>query len=361
MHDATPRTAVVADARPLERNFLRFLLEEEGIAVRAEAGTLADLLLALQREPPTAVVLHERMALDRDPAAIAQIRSLAPKATVVVVTARGEEPSAPLRAIADTTVADGVGLAALGLAVARPREEVGPAHLPPVEEEIIADAGGRDRGWWIARLQGAVAASIVALAVIALRNGGPVLNRAGEAPSETASPGAGPTAPGGPSTGPDGDADGDETVGGPGALAGVLLGVVPPSDVQSDEGAPAPQPSEGSDEASSPGPIPPAPETEPPSGTLDAPSLDRGPPSAVFGRLKPKPQAALTRALAKDVPPSGNGGESAGGPPGEASDGPGRGNGGRPAGWVEHANEHAHDHGPPGSNGNHGGQGKGNH
>ena len=59
------RSAVVADRRPLERNLARFLLEERGFAVAAEAATAADTTRAVQEHRPDVVLVHEDVATER--------------------------------------------------------------------------------------------------------------------------------------------------------------------------------------------------------------------------------------------------------------------------------------------------------
>ena len=63
---ASPRSALVADRRPLERGLARFLLEERGLFVVGEAATMADVLLQVQQLKPDLLVLHEKLALDHD-------------------------------------------------------------------------------------------------------------------------------------------------------------------------------------------------------------------------------------------------------------------------------------------------------
>ena len=336
MHDAPPRTAVVADRRPLERSLLRFLLEDEGFAVRAEAGSMSDLLLALQREMPDAVVLHEHLAHGHDDAVVEQVRWLAPGSTIVVVTRDLERTPAALHAIADVTIADGVGVAGLGLALTRPSGTLAPVTSaagstdPPVRVVTVKRASRR----WVERLQGAVAASIVALAVIVLRDGGAVLRPIGDGAVLTAPAGdVGPLAPDRPT----GDRDGTES----GASATVVqLALALPSAVASQDltggagpdtepvetptGAPAPT------ETPAPAPTdpPPTPATKP---TATARPGAHGPPAAVVAKLKPKVQEVVSQ-----LPPRGGGppdrprpggGVPGGTPPGAGSSEHPRGNG----------------------------------
>ena len=73
------RSAIVADRRPLERGLARFLLEERGLIVVGEAATMADVLLQVQQLRPDVIILHEKLALDHDPAVVAQIRRTSPR------------------------------------------------------------------------------------------------------------------------------------------------------------------------------------------------------------------------------------------------------------------------------------------
>lgn len=344
MHDTAPRIAVVADRRPLERDLLRFLLEEEGFAVRAEAGTMADLLLALQRDSPATIVVQERLAEGHDEAVIRQIRLLAPQATIVVIVPDDAEgPPTMLRSLADTVVVDGIGLAGLGLAATGPhRASEGAPIVPlPLASAHPTRRARRDGHRWTARLQGAVAASIVALGVILVRAAtappaGPP-EALGDAPRD-----AGPLAPDRPSEGSLPEEDlGD----GPLALAGTLA-VASTTPIV---GAVADGPSEPQEEP--PEPTPDVDVEDPPTPAPASPNATPGPPAAVLGRLKPKVQEVLGQLPAADGGRPDHAGSGSGSPPGAdhrppwAGGGNGHGPGGRggskghagdPPAWGRH-------------------------
>jgi DNA-binding NarL/FixJ family response regulator len=72
---ATRRSAVVGDRRPLERNLSRFLLEERGFTVAAEAATAEDVVRAVERYRPDVVLVHEDVANEPGSRAIEGIRA----------------------------------------------------------------------------------------------------------------------------------------------------------------------------------------------------------------------------------------------------------------------------------------------
>lgn len=347
MHDTTPGTAVVADRRPLERSFLRFLLEDEGLAVRAEAATMSDLLLALQREPPDTLVLHEHLARGHDDAVIAQVRWLAPEANIVVVTQGiGDTPPA-LLAIADATIVDGVGLVGLGPAVARPsRAPVPVANQPASTGSSLGDTSPPPptSSRWVERLQGAVAASIVALAVIVLRGGGTAPNPTGDAEVLAApSSDVGPLAPdrtsGVPAetdigTGPGSATEFATALPDAAGSGSTILSAgdgteEEPAVVQPEDPDPPPQ----TDPPPTPVEPDPAPTPSPSSGNA-RPNGAGGPPAEVTGRLKPMVQELQAR-----LPPRTGGLPGrpqpgiGGGPP--ASNGPSKPQGGKGQGRPE--------------------------
>jgi CheY-like chemotaxis protein len=80
------RFAVVADGRSLMRDLLRYLLEQQGIDIASEALTGAAAVEAVAEHRPDVVILHEAAAMD-PPDAIGRIRTSAPEATLVILTA----------------------------------------------------------------------------------------------------------------------------------------------------------------------------------------------------------------------------------------------------------------------------------
>jgi hypothetical protein len=167
------RSAIVADRRPLERGLARFLLEERGLIVVGEAATMADVLLQVQQLRPDVIILHEKLALDHDPAVVAQIRRISPRTTVVLLASSREALPPDLILLADTVVEDGPGLTELGAAVAGP-SGAGPAtthaEAAGVPAPPIASPAKHPRSRWADRLQGLAVASIIALAFVIARD-----------------------------------------------------------------------------------------------------------------------------------------------------------------------------------------------
>ena len=167
------RSAIVADRRPLERGLARFLLEERGLIVVGEAATMADVLLQVQQRRPDVIILHETLALDHDPAVVAQIRRISPRTTVVLLASSREALPPDLILLADTVVEDGPGLTELGAAVAGPSgARPVTAHAEPagVQAPPIASPAKHPRSRWADRLQGLAVASIIALAFVIARD-----------------------------------------------------------------------------------------------------------------------------------------------------------------------------------------------
>ncbi len=170
------RSAVVGDRRPLERNLSRFLLEERGFVVSAEAATAADTARAVQQHHPDVVLVHEDVANEPGSSLMSGIRTSSPKTRVILLTSDRAAADAALVAAADAVVEEGPGLKELEFALTgrrlRPaaRTLAGPvafaavaAHRPP---RIVKERG------WVERLQGAAAASIIVLAVVLARGVG---------------------------------------------------------------------------------------------------------------------------------------------------------------------------------------------
>jgi hypothetical protein len=170
-----PLRVVVADGRPLERTLLRYVLEGNGFEVPAEAGTVLDAVRFVEQERPDVVVVHEDLARERDASLLAQLREMAPGTNLVLVT-KGGVPDPDLLERVDAAIEEGIGLQDLSAAVwqasrrrhtakgailAFPfsRREREPARVRPV----------RARNRWLERSKGAVAASIVILAMLLAR------------------------------------------------------------------------------------------------------------------------------------------------------------------------------------------------
>jgi CheY-like chemotaxis protein len=172
MSDQTAgRTAIIADRHSLGRNLVRFLLEEEGFEISAEAATIAEVLLAVQHQTPDVLVVHENLARDHDPAVFAQIRQLSPNTNLVLMTGNRDNLAVELIFIADSIVEEGPGLGQLAFAAGW--------QAPTESRRVDAERAARARRtarrrWrppWGERLdtRGAVAASIVVFAVMLVR------------------------------------------------------------------------------------------------------------------------------------------------------------------------------------------------
>lgn len=169
------RTAIIADRHALGRNLVRFLLEEEGFEISAEAATIAEVLLAIQHQIPDVLVVHENLTHDHDPAVFAQIRQLSPNTNLVLMTGNRDNLAVELIFIADAVVEEGPGLGQLAFAAGWQA----PTAAQRAEAEMRAARARRAarRRWrppWGERLdtRGAVAASIIVVAVMLVRAAG---------------------------------------------------------------------------------------------------------------------------------------------------------------------------------------------
>jgi CheY-like chemotaxis protein len=169
------RTAIIADRHALGRNLVRFLLEEEGFEISAEAATIAEVLLAIQHQTPDVLVVHENLTHDHDPAVFAQIRQLSPNTNLVLMTGNRDNLAVELIFIADAVVEEGPGLGQLAFAAGWQA----PTAAQRAEAEMRAARARRAarRRWrppWGERLdtRGAVAASIIVVAVMLVRAAG---------------------------------------------------------------------------------------------------------------------------------------------------------------------------------------------
>jgi CheY-like chemotaxis protein len=183
---APGRTAIIADRHALGRNLVRFLLEEEGFEISAEAATIAEVLLAVQHQTPDVLVVHENLARDHDPAVFAQIRQLSPNTNLVLMTGNRDDLAVELIFIADSVVEEGPGLGQLAFAAGWQA----PTEVRNLDSERAArarrTARARWRPPWGERLdtRGAVAACFVVFAVMLVRATGfvPFLDGDADAP-----------------------------------------------------------------------------------------------------------------------------------------------------------------------------------
>jgi outer membrane biosynthesis protein TonB/ActR/RegA family two-component response regulator len=164
-----PPRAVVADERALERSLVRFLLDEAGYVVVAEARTARDAARAVGEHVPDVVVLHENAAVDRGVSVVADLRQASPSTKVIVITLTDTAVPTDLLREADAVIQEGAGIQELGFALARTR---GGTRTPrqfvkaPFQRRVSTEARVRQHQRWFERLQGAVAASILIIAVV---------------------------------------------------------------------------------------------------------------------------------------------------------------------------------------------------
>ncbi len=160
------RSAVVADARSLMRDLLRFLLEQEGFAIASEASTGAAAVDAVAEHHPDVVVLHEAVALEA-PDVIERLRAGSPDPMVVVLTTDRERTPPSLVTAADAVVEEGAGLQDLAVVLAAGAGAISTGWTPRPAPPYAKDERSRR---WMERLQGAVAASILILGIVFAAN-----------------------------------------------------------------------------------------------------------------------------------------------------------------------------------------------
>src|SRR3990170_6391440 len=170
-----PLRVVVADGRPLERTLLRFILEENGFEVPAEAGTVLDAVRIVEQQRPDVVVVHENLAREHDVSLLARLREIAPRTNVVLVTKSGTAGVELLEGV-DAVIEEGAGLQALSSAVRRAsrqsRVPIGVGAIRVVRTIARREPGQtrvrpvRAKGRWLERSQGAIAASIMILGLL---------------------------------------------------------------------------------------------------------------------------------------------------------------------------------------------------
>src|ERR687892_1252032 len=160
--------AVVADGRPVERGLVRFLLDEAGYIVVAEAGAAHDTAEAVREYQPDVLVLNENTAVDHGVPVIADLRRASPATKFILVTSSGTTASADLLDEADAVIEEGAGIKELGFALESPRRGIRTekarvqAALEPLS---LSEPGVRNHLRWLERMQGAAAASILIIAI----------------------------------------------------------------------------------------------------------------------------------------------------------------------------------------------------
>src|ERR671922_218725 len=160
--------AVVADGRPLERGLVRFLLDEAGYVVVAEAGAAHDTAEAVREYQPDVLVLNENTAVDHGVPVIADLRRASPATKFILVTSSDTTAPAELLGEADSVIEEGAGIKELGFALESTRRGVRTetarvqAALEPLS---LSEPGVRNHLRWLERMQGAAAAAILIIAI----------------------------------------------------------------------------------------------------------------------------------------------------------------------------------------------------
>jgi len=144
------------------RDLLRFALDELGFTTESDVTTGAAAIDAAAEHHPDVLILHEATALG-GPEVIERIRSVSPDSTVIVLTTDRATTPPSLEAAADAVVEEGVGLRDLPSVLG-----VEASRWEPRTARRSGTPGPRDSRW-TQRLQGAVAASILMLAVVLLQ------------------------------------------------------------------------------------------------------------------------------------------------------------------------------------------------
>lgn len=144
------------------RDLLRFALDELGFATESDVATGAAAIDAAAEHRPDVLILHEGTALG-GPEVIERIRSVSPDSKVIVLTADRASTPPSLEAAADAVVEEGAGLRDLSSVLG-----VEASRWDPRTARRSGTPRARD-GRWTQRLQGAVAASILLLAVVLLQ------------------------------------------------------------------------------------------------------------------------------------------------------------------------------------------------
>jgi AmiR/NasT family two-component response regulator len=160
--------AVVADGRPLERGLVRFLLDEAGYAVVAEAGAAHDTAEAVRGYQPDVLVLNENTAVDHGVPVMADLRQASPATKFILVTSSGTTVPADLLDEADAVIEEGAGIKELGFALESTRRGVRTetARIQAALEPLsLSEPGVRNHLRWLERMQGAAAASILIIAI----------------------------------------------------------------------------------------------------------------------------------------------------------------------------------------------------
>jgi hypothetical protein len=165
---------VVVDRRPLERNLVRFILQENGFEVAAEAATPAEAVRLVEREHPAVVVLHENAAWERGRPTIPLLRNTLPEGKLLVIASAFGVVRMDLVRDADAVLEEGVGFKNLPSVVGRlAAGAAAPGSGGAARTRKSAPAPAREKERWLDRVQGATAASVVFLALVIARAAAP--------------------------------------------------------------------------------------------------------------------------------------------------------------------------------------------
>jgi hypothetical protein len=165
---------VVVDRRPLERNLVRFILQENGFEVAAEAATPAEAVRLVEREHPAVVVLHENAAWERGRPTIPLLRNTLPEGKLLVIASAFGVVRMDLVRDADAVLEEGVGFKNLPSVVGRLAAGAAtPGSGGAARTRKSAPAPAREKERWLDRVQGATAASVVFLALVIARAAAP--------------------------------------------------------------------------------------------------------------------------------------------------------------------------------------------
>ncbi len=183
---ARPLRVLVAAPQPLHRELVRFFLEEAGYQVVALVARGEDAVSLATSKRPDAVILHESLVATAGGGIIQWIRQGSKSTKIVVVTPQPNQASTSPSRDADAFVEEWVGVQELGTvlqrlcrgapipaqpALTQPEPGTVGRHwaagraeeLPAPPRAAVAANGWQTR--WYNRLQGAVAASVILVAM----------------------------------------------------------------------------------------------------------------------------------------------------------------------------------------------------
>jgi hypothetical protein len=165
---------VVVDRRPLERNLVRFILQENGFEVAAEAATPAEAVRVVEQERPAVVVLHENAAWECGVPTIPLLRNKLPEARLLVIASPFGVVRMDLVRDADAVLEEGLGFKNLPLVVGRlAAGDAAPSSAGAGRPRTSAPRPAQQKDRWLDRVEGATAAAVVFLALVIARAAAP--------------------------------------------------------------------------------------------------------------------------------------------------------------------------------------------